>query len=70
MPHSVPGYHRRDSADRRQSPNELQTLLHGLGHLPGHLRSPAKARLCYPCLRNELSPFSQEGQRSAAREIL
>src|SRR5215475_10259488 len=24
---------------------------------------PQKARLCNPCLRNELSPFSQEGQK-------
>jgi hypothetical protein len=29
--------------------------------LPGHFCSPAKSRLCNPCLRNELSPFSQEG---------
>jgi hypothetical protein len=26
------------------------------------LRSPQKAQLCNPCLRNELSPLSQEGQ--------
>jgi len=26
------------------------------------LRPPQKARLCYPCARNELSPLSQEGQ--------
>src|SRR5579871_1227796 len=28
----------------------------------GILRPPQKARLCYPCARNELSPLSQEGQ--------
>src|SRR6478672_1856036 len=34
----------------------------GLHTFQGILRSPQKARLCYPCLRNELSPLSQEGQ--------
>jgi hypothetical protein len=28
----------------------------------GTFALPQKARLCNPCLRNELSPFSQEGQ--------
>src|SRR3954454_9818528 len=35
----------------------------GLHAFQGILRSPQKARLCNPCLRYELSPFSQEGQR-------
>jgi hypothetical protein len=33
----------------------------GLHAFQGILRSPQKARLCNPCLRYELSPFSQEG---------
>src|SRR6516225_10099739 len=36
----------------------------GLHTFQGILRSPQKAQLCNPCLRNELSPLSQEGQRS------
>src|SRR6476469_5563518 len=31
----------------------------GLHTFQGILRSPQKARLCNPCVRNELSPFSQ-----------
>src|SRR6516164_5215520 len=34
----------------------------GLHTFQGILRSPQKAQLCNPCLRNELSPLSQEGQ--------
>src|SRR2546423_1416751 len=34
----------------------------GLHAFQGILRSPAKAPLCYPCPRNEVSPFSHEGQ--------
>jgi hypothetical protein len=34
----------------------------GLHTFQGILRSPQKAQLCNPCLRNELSPVSQEGQ--------
>jgi hypothetical protein len=33
----------------------------GLHTFQGILRSPQKARLCNPCVRNELSPLSQEG---------
>jgi len=33
----------------------------GLHTFQGILRSPQKARLCNPCLQNELSPLSQEG---------
>jgi hypothetical protein len=33
----------------------------------GTFALPQKARLCNPCLRNELSPFSQEGQWIAMR---
>src|SRR5580704_8414814 len=33
----------------------------GLHTFQGILRSPQKAQLCTPCLRNELSPLSQEG---------
>src|SRR5581483_3466824 len=33
----------------------------GLHAFQGILRSPQKAPLCNPCLRNELSPLSQEG---------
>jgi hypothetical protein len=29
------------------------------------LRSPQKAQLCNPCLRNEMSPLSQEGHKAA-----
>jgi hypothetical protein len=36
----------------------------GLHAFQGILRSSQKARLCNPCLRNELSPFSQEGHRA------
>src|SRR6516225_7526152 len=36
----------------------------GLHTFQGILRSPQKARLCNPCLRNELSPLSQEGHNS------
>ena len=32
----------------------------GLHAFQGILRSPQKARLCNPCLRYELSPFTQE----------
>jgi len=34
----------------------------GLHTFQGFLRPPQKAPLCYPCVRNELLPFSQEGQ--------
>jgi len=34
----------------------------GLHTFQGILRPPQKAPLCYPCVRNELLPFSQEGQ--------
>src|SRR5579872_239943 len=34
----------------------------GLHTFQGILRSPQKAQLCNPCLRNEMSPLSQEGQ--------
>src|ERR1700741_3283252 len=33
----------------------------GLHTFQDILRSPQKAQLCNPCLRNELSPLSQEG---------
>src|SRR5205807_9605122 len=33
----------------------------GLHSFQGILALPQKARLCNPCLRNELSPLSQEG---------
>jgi len=46
--------------------NELQSLVHGFAHLPGHLRSPQKPQLCYPCARNEVSPFSQEGHTTTS----
>src|SRR5213596_2739925 len=32
-----------------------------LHSFPGTFALPQKAQLCNPCLRNELSPFSQEG---------
>jgi hypothetical protein len=35
----------------------------GLHAFQGILRSSQKARLCNPCLRYELSPFSQEGHQ-------
>src|SRR4029077_19222861 len=35
----------------------------GLHSFQGILLSLQKARLCNPCLRNELSPLSQEGHR-------
>jgi len=43
----------------------------GLDTFQGILRSPQKPQLCYPCARNEVSPFSQEGQllRRQAREF-
>jgi len=34
----------------------------GLHTFQGILHSPQKAQLCNPCLRNEMSPLSQEGQ--------
>jgi hypothetical protein len=36
----------------------------GLHAFQGILHSLQKAPLCNPCLRNELSPLSQEGQRA------
>src|SRR5579862_2612126 len=39
----------------------------GLHTFQGILRSPQKAQLCNPCLRNEMSPLSQEGQASKIR---
>src|SRR6185437_2883409 len=38
----------------------------GLHSFQGILLSPQKAQLCNPCLRNELSPFSQEGHLLSA----
>src|SRR6516164_9825598 len=35
----------------------------------GILRSPQKAQLCNPCLRNELSPLSQEGHTCQTYDI-
>jgi hypothetical protein len=34
------------------------------------LRSPQKAQLCNPCLRNELSPLSQEGHASPQQTFI
>jgi hypothetical protein len=34
----------------------------GLHSFQGIFALPQKARLCNPCVRNELSPLSQEGQ--------
>src|SRR5262249_18557625 len=45
----------------QQSSDELEPFIHRVTLLPGHFALPQKARLCNPCLRNELSPFSQEG---------
>src|ERR1700745_1016878 len=42
--------------------NELQSFVHGFTRFPGHLALPQKAQLCNPCLRNEMSPLSPEGQ--------
>jgi hypothetical protein len=36
----------------------------GLHTFQGILRSPQKARLCNPCVQNELSPLSQEGHQT------
>jgi hypothetical protein len=36
----------------------------GLHAFQGILRSRKRPQLCNPCLRNEMSPLSQEGQRS------
>src|SRR5437868_13687003 len=37
----------------------------GLHSFQGMFALPQKARLCNPCLRNELSPLSQEGHFTA-----
>lgn len=39
----------------------------GLHAFQGILRSPQKAPLCNPCLRNELSPLSKEGHTKPRR---
>ena len=46
----------------QQSGDELKPFIHRVTLLPGHFALPQKARLCNPCLRNELSPLPQEGQ--------
>jgi hypothetical protein len=38
----------------------------GLPSFQGIFALPQKARLCKPCLRNELSPLSQEGHNGLA----
>ena len=46
-----------------QPGNEAETFFHDAILLPGHHSLPSKRRKCYPCLRNEVSPFSREGHR-------
>ena len=42
-------------------PTTAPQRVHGPTHLPGHFRSPQKAPLCNPCLRNELHPSLRKG---------
>ena len=45
----------------QQAGNKAETFVHDLTLLPGHHSLPRKRRKCYPCLQNEVSPFSREG---------
>ena len=50
----------------QQPGNEFKTFVHAFHTFQGILCSPQKAQLWTPCLRNELSPLSQERQTGHA----
>ena len=53
-----------------QAGNEAETFVHDMTLLPGHYSLPLNGRKCYPCLRNEVSPFSREGHNGLRRFVV
>src|SRR5579859_2570101 len=57
------------SPSKRRAMNFSRSSM-GSHTFQGILRSPQKAQLCYPCVRNEVSPFSQEGHGMSEISVL